>query len=52
MVPQIVTRSPPNVVVLYHTLVADGALPPGYELEFAGGGSRGLSRIWVPNGTH
>ena len=22
-------------VVLYHTLVQDGALPPGYELEFA-----------------
>ena len=34
-VPQIVTRSLPDAVVLYHTLVADGALPPGYELELS-----------------
>ena len=26
---------PEDIVVLYHTLVQDGALPPGYELEFA-----------------
>ena len=32
----VITTSPPSdVVVLYHTLVQDGALPSGYESEFA-----------------
>ena len=32
----VITASPPSdVVVLYHTLVQDGALPSGYESDFA-----------------
>ena len=29
------TEVPPEVVILYHTLVRDDALPDGYEQEFA-----------------
>ena len=31
VVPQILMRAPTDIVVLYHTLVADGGLPAGYE---------------------
>ena len=45
VVPQILTRAPPDIVVLYHTLVADGGLLAGYgKIILYLGSSVGVSR--------